>query len=322
MSLADLPPLRDLLETHGLWARKSLGQHFLLDMNITRRIARTAGDIAGRPVIEVGPGPGGLSRALLEAGADPLIVIEKDERFLPLLEPLVAWSGGRLHIVQGDALDVDEEALLPSTASPHAGKAPRESAAERGRADAPTAQTTAQFVRPPPPAPAPQGGGGSPAHIVSNLPYNVGTQLLVKWLKAGAWRGDMTLMFQKEVAQRIVAKPGDDAYGRLAVLAQARCATRLEFTVPARAFTPPPKIDSAVVRLVDRADPYPHLDALERVTAAAFGQRRKMVRSALRALTPDAEALLREAGLEPTARAEEIDQAGFRALADVWRARR
>jgi 16S rRNA (adenine1518-N6/adenine1519-N6)-dimethyltransferase len=163
---------------------------------------------------------------------------------------------------------------------------------------------------------------GAKVHIVSNLPYNVGTPLLVKWLKAGAWRGDMVLMFQKEVAQRIVAKPGGDAYGRLAVLAQAPCEARLEFTVPARAFTPPPKIASAVVRLTDRADPYPHLDALERVTAAAFGQRRKMLRAALRALTPDAEALLREAGLDPTARAEEIDQAGFRALTEAWRARK
>lgn len=272
MNADELPTLRDELEAHGLWANKGLGQHFLLDLNITRRIARTAGDIAGKPVIEVGPGPGGLTRALLEAGADPLIVIEKDARFLPLLEPLIEWSGGRLRIVQGDALETDEAAL----------------AADRRCA------------------------------IVSNLPYNVGTPLLVKWLKADAWRGDMTLMFQKEVAQRIVAKPRSDAYGRLAVLAQARCEARLEFTVPARAFTPPPKIASAIVRLTDRADPYPNLGALERVTAAAFGQRRKMLRAALRALTPDAESLLRAAAIEPTARAEEIDQAGFRRLADAW----
>ena len=275
MNADELPTLREDLEAHGLWANKGLGQHFLLDLNITRRIARTAGDIAGKPVIEVGPGPGGLTRALLEAGADPLIVIEKDARFLPLLAPLVKWSGGRLRIVQGDALAADEAALL----------------------------------------------GGARAAVVSNLPYNVGTPLLVKWLKAGSWRGDMTLMFQKEVAQRIVAKPGQDAYGRLAVLAQARCNVRLEFTVPARAFTPPPKIASAIVTLKDRHDPYPHLDALERVTAAAFGQRRKMLRASLRALTPDAEALLNEAGLTPTARAEEIDQVGFRALADAWRRR-
>lgn len=273
MSADDLPTLREELEAHDLWAKKSLGQHFLLDLNVTRRIARTAGDIRGKPVIEVGPGPGGLTRALLEAGADPLIVIEKDARFLPLLTPLAEWSGGRLRIVEGDALEVNAEELL----------------------------------------------GGAQAAIVSNLPYNVGTPLLVKWLKSGAWRGAMTLMFQKEVAQRIVAKPGSDAYGRLAVLAQARCEARLEFTVPARAFTPPPKVDSAIVRLVDRADAYPHLDALERVTSAAFGQRRKMLRSALRALTPEAEALLERAGITPTARAEEIDLAGFRALADAWR---
>lgn len=278
MNADELPTLRDELEAHGLWANKGLGQHFLLDLNITRRIARTAGELAGRQVIEVGPGPGGLTRALLEAGAH-VTAIEKDPRFLPLLEPLIEWSGGRLRIMQGDALDADEEALISWNASV------------------------------------------SPAvQVISNLPYNVGTPLLVKWLKAGAWRGDMTLMFQKEVAQRIVAKPGSDAYGRLAVLAQARCNARLEFTVPARAFTPPPKIASAIVHLTDLAHPYPHLDAIERVTAAAFGQRRKMLRSALRALTPDAEPLLRAAGIEPTARAEEIDQQGFRRLADAWSA--
>lgn len=272
MNADDLPTLRDELEAHGLWANKGLGQHFLLDLNITRRIAKTAGDLAGKQVIEVGPGPGGLTRALLETGAH-VTAIEKDTRFLPLLEPLIEWSEGRLSIVQGDALEVDQAALV----------------------------------------------NGANAAIISNLPYNVGTPLLVNWLKASAWRGDMTLMFQKEVAQRIVAKPGGDAYGRLAVLAQARCACRLEFTVPARAFTPPPKIASAIVTLKDRADPYPHLDAIERVTAAAFGQRRKMLRAALRSLTPEAEALLERAGLAPTARAEEIDQAGFRRLADAWR---
>ncbi|MBC7769934.1 MAG: 16S rRNA (adenine(1518)-N(6)/adenine(1519)-N(6))-dimethyltransferase RsmA [Phycisphaerales bacterium] len=279
MNADELPTLRDELQAHGLWANKGLGQHFLLDLNITRRIAKTAGDLTGSRVIEVGPGPGGLTRALLEAGAH-VVAIEKDARFIPLLEPLIEWSAGRLRIVQGDALEADEEALL------------QEQWSEGGR-----------------------------AAIISNLPYNVGTPLLVKWLKAGPWRGDMILMFQKEVAQRIVAKPGSDAYGRLAVLAQARCTARLEFTVGPRAFTPPPKIASAIVRLTDRADPYPHLDALERVTAAAFGQRRKMLRSALRSLTPEAEALLAAAELRPTARAEEIDQAGFRRLAEAWRAR-
>jgi 16S rRNA (adenine1518-N6/adenine1519-N6)-dimethyltransferase len=268
----DLPTLREELETHGLWANKALGQHFLLDLNVTRRIARAAGDIAGKPVIEVGPGPGGLTRALLEAGADPLVAIEKDARFLPLLEPLVAWSNGRLRLVHDDALAVDGAALVPA-----------------------------------------------PAHIVSNLPYNVGTPLLVQWLKAGPWRGPMTLMFQKEVAERIVAKAGESAYGRLAVLVQARCAAKLLFKVSARAFTPPPKIDSAVVQLVDLADPYPQIETIERISAAAFGQRRKMLRSALKALTPDPATLLTSAGLAPTARAEEVDQAGFRRLADAWR---
>ena len=271
MNADDLPTLREELETHDLWANKGLGQHFLLDLNITRRIARTAGDLAGKPVIEVGPGPGGLTRALLEAGAH-VTAIEKDPRFVPLLEPLIAWSEGRLKIIQGDAVNANEEQLT----------------------------------------------AGIRTAIISNLPYNVGTPLLVKWLKAGSWRGDMTLMFQKEVAQRIVAKPGSDAYGRLAVLAQARCEARLEFTVPPRAFTPPPKIASAIVHLRDRADPYAHLGALERITAAAFGQRRKMLRSALRSLLPEPEPLLHAADIVPTARAEEIDQAGFRRLTDAW----
>ena len=273
MNAVALPTLREALEAHDLWANKRLGQHFLLDMNITRRIARVAGDLKDQTVIEVGPGPGGLTRALLEAGAR-VIAIEKDARFLPLLEPLVEWSREKLRVAHGDALALDQAALV----------------------------------------------GAGPAHIVSNLPYNIGTELLVRWLKAGSWRGPMTLMFQKEVAQRIVAKPGSDAYGRLAVLAQARCDARLEVTVPARAFTPPPKVDSAIVRLTDRADAYPHLDALERVTAAAFGQRRKMLRSALKSLTPNAELLLTNAGIDPTERAENIDQSGFRTLTDAWRA--
>ncbi|MGD9965703.1 MAG: 16S rRNA (adenine(1518)-N(6)/adenine(1519)-N(6))-dimethyltransferase RsmA [Hyphomonadaceae bacterium] len=283
MNADDLPRLREEIEAYGLWANKGLGQHFLLDLNITRRIARSAGDIGDKTVIEIGPGPGGLTRALLETGAH-VIAIEKDPRFLPLLEPLVACSGGRLKIVPGDAMELDEAQLLAQAFAPA-----RESSLS--------------------------------AQIISNLPYNVGTPLLVKWLKAGPWRGDMTLMFQKEVAQRIVAKPGVESYGRLAVLAQARCDCRLAFTVPARAFTPAPKVASAVVRLTDRADPYPDLAALERVTASAFGQRRKMLRAALRTLTPDTETLLRDAKLEPTARAEQVDQAGFRRLADAWAAR-
>ncbi|MBL8550841.1 MAG: 16S rRNA (adenine(1518)-N(6)/adenine(1519)-N(6))-dimethyltransferase RsmA [Hyphomonadaceae bacterium] len=265
------PPIRALLEREGLWADKGLGQHFLLDLNITRRIARAAGDIAGKPVIEIGPGPGGLTRALLEAGADPLYVIERDARFLPILEELRPWTNDRLRVVHADALDIDEASLAPKAA------------------------------------------------IVANLPYNVATPLLVKWLKAGPGLDPLVLMFQAEVADRIVATRGSSAYGRLSVLAQALRKVERAMKLPARAFTPPPKVDSAVVRLDHRADAFPDIEALERVSAAAFGQRRKMLRSALRSLTPTPETLLAAAGLTPTARAEEIDIAGFRALAEAWR---
>lgn len=269
--------LREALDRHGLWAKKSLGQHFLLDLNLTRRIARSAGDLTGQTVLEIGPGPGGLTRALLEQGADPLIVIEKDARFIPLLEELAPGSNGRLTIVEGDALAIDEAPLLE----------------------------------------------GETAHIVSNLPYNVGTPLLIKWLKAGAWRGPMTLMLQKEVAQRIVAAPRTEFYGRLSVIAQAVCDVRYGFTVHAHAFTPPPKVDSAIVHLTTRADAYAHLDALERVTAAAFGQRRKMMRQSLGALAEElklsAAMLLSRAGIAPTQRAEEIGREGFIALAEIIR---
>jgi len=270
-SLADLPPLREALAAHGLMARKSFGQHFLLDLNITRKIARLAEVGPGDTVIEVGPGPGGLTRALVETGAR-VIAIEKDARFGPLLADLAAASGGVLSLVLGDALAADEAALA----------------------------------------------AGAPAHVVSNLPYNVGTPLLIKWL-TGPWTpASLTLMFQKEVADRIAAAPGADAYGRLAVIAQATCEARVAMEVPARAFTPPPKVDSAVVRLTPRPDrPAPErLEALQKITAAAFGQRRKMLRASLRPL--GGEALAREAGLDPQARAETIDVAGFLRLADAW----
>jgi 16S rRNA (adenine1518-N6/adenine1519-N6)-dimethyltransferase len=275
MSLSDLPPLREALETHGLLARKALGQHFLLDLNITRKIARLAGPLEGTMVIEVGPGPGGLTRALLEAGAR-VVAVEKDTRFQPLLEDLAQAADGALTLVLGDALKVDEAALAQ----------------------------------------------GAPAAVVSNLPYNVGTPLLVKWLTGPFRPSAMTLMFQKEVAQRIVAAPDTDAYGRLAVLAQACASCELVMEAPARAFTPPPKVDSAVVRLVPRTDaPEPvRLEALQAVTAAAFGQRRKMLRSSLKPL--GGEALCRAAGLQPEARAETISVAGFLALADAWRDKR
>lgn len=267
---------RAALIEQGLAARKSLGQHFLLDPAITARIARLAGDIAGRTVMEVGPGPGGLTHALLAAGAARVIALEKDARFAAFLRDWPEAAEGRLVVHEIDALEADEAGLLP--------------------------------------------GVQGPVPIIANLPYNVGTPLLVKWLKAGPWRGPMTLMFQLEVARRIVAAPGDAAYGRLAVLTAARCTAHIALKLAAGAFTPPPRVDSAVVTLEDRTAPYPDLDALERVTEAAFGQRRKMLRGSLKSLG-DAEGLLAAAGLRPEARAEEIDPAGFFALADAWRAR-
>jgi 16S rRNA (adenine1518-N6/adenine1519-N6)-dimethyltransferase len=266
----DLPPLREALAAHGLMAKKSFGQHFLLDLNITRKIARLAELGPGDTAIEVGPGPGGLTRALIETGAR-VIAVEKDERFRPLLEELAVAAGGGLTPVFGDALAVDEAALA-----------------------------------------------GGPAHLVSNLPYNVGTPLLIKWL-TGPWTpASLTLMFQKEVAERIAAQPGASAYGRLAVIAQATCEAKVVMDVPARAFTPPPKVDSAVVRLTPRADrPAPErLDALQRLTAAAFGQRRKMLRASLKPL--GGEPLAIAAGLDPQARAETVEVAGFLRLADTW----
>lgn len=264
----------DLIE-RGLVARKSLGQHFLLDPGITARIARLAGAIEGRTVIEVGPGPGGLTHALLAAGAAQVIGLEKDERFAAFLRSWPEASDGRLVVHEVDALEADEAGLLA--------------------------------------------GAAGPAPIIANLPYNVGTPLLVKWLKAGPWRGPMTLMFQLEVARRIVASPGDAAYGRLAVLTAARCSAHIAMKLSAGAFSPPPKVDSAVVTLEDHKAPYPDLKALERVTEAAFGQRRKMLRGSLKSLG-DAESLLATAGLKPEARAEEIEPGGFFALADAWRA--
>ncbi|PVM86513.1 16S rRNA (adenine(1518)-N(6)/adenine(1519)-N(6))-dimethyltransferase RsmA [Caulobacter endophyticus] len=267
-SLADLPPLREALERHGLLARKSFGQHFLLDLNITRKIARLAEVGEGDTVIEVGPGPGGLTRALLETGAR-VVAVEKDSRFLPLLGELADAADGRLTLVEGDALRADMAALA-------------------------------------------QGG---PAHMVSNLPYNVGTQLLINWLTGPFRPLSMTLMFQKEVADRIAAQEDDDAYGRLAVLSQTVCSARVVMDLPARAFTPPPKVASAVARLVP-LEPAPDkalVSALERVTAAAFGQRRKMLRSSLKPIGGGA--LCEAAGIDPDARAETIPIEGFQALA-------
>lgn len=274
MSLDTLPSLREALEAHGLLAKKSFGQHFLLDLNITRKIARLAEIGAGDHVIEVGPGPGGLTRALLETGAR-VTAVEKDERFQPLLQEVADVAPG-LTLTFADALKVNEAEIA----------------------------------------------GGQPAHVVSNLPYNVGTPLLIKWL-TGPWTPkSLTLMFQREVADRITEGPGEEAYGRLAVIVQATCAARRVMDAPARAFTPPPKVDSAVVRLVPLAQrPAPErLDALQRITAAAFGQRRKMLRSSLKVM--GGEDLIADAGLDPQARAEVVPVDGFLALADAWLARR
>jgi 16S rRNA (adenine1518-N6/adenine1519-N6)-dimethyltransferase len=272
VSLETLPPLRDQLEAHGLFAKKSFGQHFLLDLNLTRKIARLAGPLEDRAVLEVGPGPGGLTRALLEAGAR-VVAIEKDARFLPLLGELAEAAKGRLSVINADALATDDPALLAEHAP------------------------------------------GLPYRIVSNLPYNVGTALLIKWLVGPVRPEAMALMFQKEVAQRVCAQVGDDAYGRLAVIAQAVCRARMVMDLPARAFTPPPKVDSAVVLLEPLAErPADDLLAsLETVTAAAFGQRRKMLRSSLKSL--GGEALCAAVGLDPEARAEVIGVEGFLRLA-------
>jgi 16S rRNA (adenine1518-N6/adenine1519-N6)-dimethyltransferase len=271
MTLDHLPPLREALEAHGLWARKSLGQHFLLDLNITAKIARLAGDLAGAPVIEIGPGPGGLTRALLRAGAN-VIAVEKDARFLPLLEELAGASAGRLRIVHADALEVDETRLL----------------------------------------------AGAPGRIVSNLPYNVGTALLLKWLTGPFAPLSMTLMFQKEVAQRVVAEPGQPAYGRLALVTAAVADARIVMDLPARAFTPPPKVASAVVHLtpLERRPSPQRLEALRTVTAAAFGQRRKMLRSSLKSI--GGEDLCEAARIDPVRRAETLTTDEFLALADAY----
>ncbi|CAN7380127.1 16S rRNA (adenine(1518)-N(6)/adenine(1519)-N(6))-dimethyltransferaseRsmA [Phenylobacterium sp. LjRoot164] len=274
MTLDQLPPLRETLAEHDLLAKKSFGQHFLLDLNITRKIARLAEVGPGDHVIEVGPGPGGLTRALLETGAK-VTAVEADPRFAPLLEELSVASGGALTVRLEDALKTNEAEVA----------------------------------------------AGAPAHMVSNLPYNVGTPLLIKWLTGAFTPASMTLMFQKEVADRIAAEPGSEAYGRLSVIAQATSHAAVVMDVPARAFTPPPKVASAVARLTPRADrPAPErLDALQRVTAAAFGQRRKMLRSSLKVL--GGAELCEAAGIAPEARAETIDVAGFLALADALRGR-
>jgi 16S rRNA (adenine1518-N6/adenine1519-N6)-dimethyltransferase len=278
VNLDHMPTLRDSLAAHDLTAKKSFGQHFLLDMNITRRIARLAGPLEGRAVVEVGPGPGGLTRALLEAGAR-VVAVEKDRRFLPLLAELAEASNGALLVVEADALKVDEAALLASHAPGYDGL------------------------------------------VVSNLPYNVGTALLIKWLTGMFRPAGLTLMFQKEVAQRITARVGEEAYGRLSVIAQALCQAEVVMELSPRAFTPPPKVASAVVKLAPlEARPGDALvHALETVTAAAFGQRRKMLRSSLKSVGGDD--LCAAVGLSSDLRAEAVPVADFLKLAVAFQPR-
>nr|WP_321459340.1 16S rRNA (adenine(1518)-N(6)/adenine(1519)-N(6))-dimethyltransferase RsmA [uncultured Cohaesibacter sp.] len=270
----DLPPLRDVIERHELRAKKSLGQNFLLDLNLTCRIARSAGDLTKHTIIEVGPGPGGLTRALLHEGAKRVIAIEMDPRALGALEEIGAHYPGRLEIIEGDALKVDMAGLVPH----------------------------------------------GPTRIVANLPYNVGTQLLLNWLEADSWPpfyDSLTLMFQKEVAERIIATEADKAYGRLGVIAGWRTHADKLFDVARECFSPPPKVTSSIVHLTPRKDPLPcRLRTLEQVTAAAFGQRRKMLRQSLKSLGVDHLALIEQAGLEPTQRAETVSVEGFVAMAN------
>lgn len=272
-AIDDLPPLRAVIAAHGLSARKSLGQNFLLDLNLTAKIARQAGDLASCDVLEIGPGPGGLTRGLLAEGARKVLAVEKDARCLPALAEIAAAYPGRLEVVNADALELRPEVRLTP-----------------------------------------------PIRVVANLPYNVGTELLTRWLDPGAWPPfwtSLTLMFQREVAERIVAAPGSKAYGRLAVLAQWRSDPHIVMELPPEAFTPPPKIRSAVVHLTARATPRFEARAptLFRVTAMAFNQRRKMLRAALKGLAPDIEDRLMAAGIQPTQRAEEIPLELFCALA-------
>jgi 16S rRNA (adenine1518-N6/adenine1519-N6)-dimethyltransferase len=274
----DLPPLRDVIRRHGISAAKALGQNFILDLNLTARVARAAGDLTDKSVIEVGPGPGGLTRALLAAGAGRVIAIERDERCLAALAEIERRYPDRLTVISGDALTTDMASLADG-----------------------------------------------PAAIVANLPYNIATPLLVGWLKSEPWPpwyASMTLMFQREVAERIVAEHGSKIYGRLSVLAQWRTDAHILFDIDPRAFTPPPKVTSSLVHFTPRTAPMP-CDSwlLERVTTAAFGQRRKMLRQSLKTLGIDPARILQRAGIDETERAEDIDVAGFvslaRALAEI-----
>ena len=266
-----LPPLRDVIAAHDLAPKKSLGQNFLFDLNLTAKIARAAGAEGGGTFYEVGPGPGGLTRALLSEGADKVIAVERDTRCLAALEDVATAWPGKLEVISADAMTLDETTLLPKG-----------------------------------------------ARVAANLPYNVGTAILIKWLTVEHWPpvwASLTLMFQKEVAQRITAQPGTEHYGRLSVLAQWRCTAKILFDVNRGAFVPPPSVTSSIVRLEPHGEPLApcNLHDLERITAAAFGQRRKMLRQSLKAL--GGEALAQKAGIDPTARPEGRTIAQFASLA-------
>lgn len=271
-AIDDLPPLREVIKTHGLSAKKSLGQNFLLDLNLTAKIARQAGDLSACDVLEIGPGPGGLTRALLHEGARRVLAVEKDERCLPALAEISARYPGRLEVLNADALEINPlERLTP------------------------------------------------PIRIVANLPYNVGTELLIRWLTPETWPpfwDSLTLMFQREVAERIVAAPGSKAYGRLSILTQWRAEARIVMDLPPGAFTPPPKVSSAVVHIRKRPEMLFEADEklLTRVVAQAFQQRRKMLRASLKSLSPEIEDLLNSVGIPPTERAENVSIEGFCAL--------
>lgn len=276
-AVAALPPLRETIQRFELGAKKSLGQHFLLDLNLTGRIARAAGPLAQGTIIEIGPGPGGLTRALLLHGAERVIAIERDRRCLEALAELERAAGGRLKLVEGDALTIDPTTLGPA-----------------------------------------------PRRIVANLPYNVSTELLLRWMPRFPALEALVLMFQKEVVDRLLARPRSKDYGRLTVALQWRAEARRLFDIPPRAFTPPPKVHSSVVEIRPLAAPRFSADpaTMERIVAAAFNQRRKMLRQSLRSLSPDAGALLAAAEIPETARAEEIDVEGFARLARAFAAGR
>ncbi len=278
--MAELPPLRDVIAQNDLRAKKSLGQNFLLDLNLTDRIATAAGPLDGVDVLEVGPGPGGLTRSLLKNGARKVIAVERDPRCLDALQDLSAYYQGKLTVIEADALRIDEPALLYEQ-------------------------------------------GIDSARVIANLPYNIGSKLLVKWLTTPQWPpwySSLTLLFQKEVAERIVAAPGSKAYGRLSVMAQWRCTADVAFDIPARAFTPSPKVNSSLV-VIRPARPClenVEIDALEKVVAVSFGQRRKMIKRSLSQLSPNAGILLSDADIDPSLRAENIDIEGFCRLARAY----